>query len=183
MTSGDAGGADPGPPGRVAVGRITRAHGIHGEVSVLVLSEVEGRFDAGATVALESGRTLSVDDVRPNRGRLLVKFREVPDRTTAETLAGQYVFVASEDVPPAPEGAFWPHQLEGCRVVTESGRPLGVVGEVVSGPANDWWVVRADGVQETMIPALKDVVVSVDVGERRVVVRDVPGLTAPEEPE
>ncbi len=170
------------PARRVAVGRIARAHGIRGEVAVLVLTEVEGRFDAGATVTLESGRTLTVDQVRPDRGRLLVKFREVPDRTTAETLGGQYVFVAESDVPAAPEGAFWPHQLEGCEVVTEAGLSLGVVGEVVSGPANDWWVVRADG-QETMVPALKDVVISVDTGERRVVVRDVPGLTVREEPE
>lgn len=170
------------PARRAAVGRITRAHGIRGEVAVMVLSEVEGRFDAGATVTLESGRTLRIADVRPNRGRLLVKFREIPDRTIAETLAGQYVFVGLEDVPPAPEGAFWPHQLEGCEVRTESGRPLGVVREVVSGPANDWWVVRANG-EETMVPALKDVVLSVDVVARQVVVRDVPGLTAPEEPE
>jgi len=57
-----------------------------------------------------------------------------------------------------------------------------VVREIVAGPANDWWVVGADG-EETMVPALRDIVVSVDVDARRVVVRDVPGLTAPEEPE
>jgi 16S rRNA processing protein RimM len=168
--------------GRIAVGRITRAHGIRGEVSVLVLSEVPGRFDPGATVALESGRVLTVEEVRPHRARLLVKFREVPDRTTGETLAGQYLFVGESDVPEAAEGAFWPHQLEGCDVVTDAGRPLGVLREVVSGPANDWWVVRSNG-DETLVPALKDVVVSVDVAARRVMVRDIPGLTAPEEPE
>ncbi|MDP9344021.1 MAG: ribosome maturation factor RimM [Actinomycetota bacterium] len=175
---------DGDPVHRVAVGRITRAHGIRGEVAVLVLTEVEGRFDVDATVTLENGRTLSIEEVRPNRGRLLVRFRGVPDRTTAETLAGQYMFVPEEDVPPPPEGAFWPHQLEGCEVLTESGRQLGVVREVVSGPANDWWVVRSDedDRDETMVPALKDVVVSVDVSARRVVVRDVPGLTAPEQP-
>ena len=171
------------PDGRVAVGRITRAHGIKGEVAVLVLSEVEGRFAPGASVTMESGRVLVVDDVRPDRGRLLVTFREVPDRTVAETLAGQYLFVASDDVPPAPDGAFWPHQLEGADVVTESGRRLGVVVEIVPGPANDWWVVRGDDLAEVMVPALKDIVVSVDVDGRHVVVRDVPGLTAPEEPE
>jgi 16S rRNA processing protein RimM len=170
------------PARRVAVGRISRAHGIYGEVAVLVLSEVEGRFDPSATVTMEGGRELTVEEVRPHRDRLLVKFREVPDRTTAETLAGQYVFVAEELVPPAPEGAFWPHELEGCEVMTDSGRALGVLNEVVAGPANDWWVVRTDG-EETMVPALKDIVVSVDVPGRRVVVRDVPGLTAPEEPE
>ena len=176
MNPGDA------PARRVAVGRITRAHGIRGEVAVLVLSEIPERFEVGATASLADGRVLTVHDVRPDRARLLVKFREVPDRTAAETLAGQYVFVPEEAVPAPPEGAFWPHQLEGCEVVTDAGCALGVLHEVVPGPANDWWVVRSDG-DETLVPALKDVVVAVDVPARRVVVRHIPGLTAPEEPE
>ena len=46
--------------------------------------------------------------------------------------------------------------------------------------ANDvWTAVDADG-EETLIPALKDVVVSVDVEAGRIVVGDIPGLTTPE---
>ena len=48
----------------VVVGRITRAHGVTGEVAVLVISEVPGRFDDGATVWLEDGRTLIVESDR-----------------------------------------------------------------------------------------------------------------------
>ena len=91
-----------------------------------------------------------------------MKFREVPDRTAAEALGQRYVFVDEAAVPPAPEGAFWPHQLEGCEVVTEEGRSLGVIREVVHGVANDIWVA-GDGEPEVLVPALKDVVVSVDV--------------------
>lgn len=167
------------PPARIAVGRITKAHGLRGEVSVLVLSEVPERFDPESTLLLEDGRTLTVEEVRPDRGRLLVKFQEVADRTDAERLLGAYLFVDAADVDDAPEGAFWPHQLEGSEVVTETGRSLGVVAEVVLGVANDIWVARS-GDEEILIPALKDVVVSVDVDARRVVVREIPGLTAPE---
>ena len=169
-------------PRRIAVGRVTRAHGVRGEVSVLVLSENASRFDAGSAVVLEDGRMLTVEDARPNRGRLLVKFREVPDRTAAEPLNGEYLFVDEADLPEAPEGSFWPHQLEGCEVVTDQGRPLGHVVEVVAGIANDIWVARADE-DEVLIPALADVVVSVDLTARRVTVREIPGLTAPEERE
>jgi 16S rRNA processing protein RimM len=168
-----------GAPERVAVGRVTSAHGVHGEVSVLVLSEVAERFDPGATFSLEDGRTLTIDEVRPHRGRLLVRFAEVPDRTAAERLGQQYLFVDRTEVPPAPEGAFWPHQLVGCEVVTDDGRPLGVLSEVVLGVANDVWVAR-DGDREVLIPALKDVVVSVDVDARRVVVHPIPGLLDPD---
>jgi 16S rRNA processing protein RimM len=172
---------DPGAgPGRVAVGRITNAHGVSGEVSVLVLSEVEHRFDPGVSFLLEDGRSLTIDEVRPHRGRLLVRFAGVPDRNAAELLAQQYLFVDASAVPDAPEGAFWPHQLQGCEVVTDDGRPLGTIVEIVLGVANDIWVAR-DGEREVLIPALKDVVVEVDVSGRRVVVHPIPGLLDPDD--
>jgi 16S rRNA processing protein RimM len=160
----------------VAVGRITRAHGVRGEVSVLVLSEVEDRFEPGSRLQLEDGRVLAVRSNRPTRGRLLVTFDGLPDRTAVEPLAGSYLFVERADVPEPPPDSFWPHDLEGCEVVTEAGRSLGTITEIVHGEANDIWVARDDG-RETLVPALKDVIVSVDVAGRRVVIREVPGLT------
>lgn len=145
---------------------------------MLVLSEVDDRFTEGARVLSEVGGELVVEGVRSHGARLLVKFRGLDDRTAVEGLHGRYLFVAEEDLPPAPEGAWWPHQLEGCEVVTEGGTSLGSIREVVLGVANDIWV--AGDAEEVLIPALRDVVVSVDVDERRVVVREVPGLTVPE---
>lgn len=162
----------------VAVGKITRAHGVRGEVAVLVLSEVEDRFAPGAVLFLEDGRSLVVEEMRPDRGRLLVRFREVADRDRARELVQRYLFVPEGDVPELPEGAYWPHQLEGCEVVTEAGRSLGVIREIIHTPANDVWVAVADDGTEILVPALKDVVVSVDVAAKRVVVREIPGLTA-----
>jgi len=164
----------------VVVGRITRPHGLKGELSVLVLSEVEGRFAEGAVVYLEDGRALTVESARPHRSGLIVKFREVPDRTAADRLARSVLSVPESSSPRLPEGSWWDHKLVGCEVVTESGRPLGTVREVIHTAANDVWsAVSDDG--ETLIPALKDVVVSVDTAGKRIVVREVPGLTAPEE--
>lgn len=164
----------------VAVGRIGRAHGIKGEVTVLVLSEVEGRFADGAAVYLEDGRILTVESARPHRGGLVVKFREVRDRNQAEELSRKVLMVPESTSPELPEGSWWDHRLVGCEVVTESGRSLGTLQEVIHTQANDVWSAVAEG-RETLIPALKDVIVSVDVAEKRILVREVPGLTAPKE--
>lgn len=160
----------------IVVGKITRAHGVRGEVSVLVLSETPDRFDVGSVLRLEDGRALTVERTRLDRGRLLVVFAGIPDREAAMRLGGEFLFISSTDLPELPEGSWWPHQIEGCEVLTEEGKPLGVVAEVVNTPANDIWVTR-DGSSEVLIPALKDVVVSVDVPAKRIVVRDLPGLT------
>ena len=64
----------------VAVGRIARAHGVRGELSVVVLSEVSERFESGATVSLEDGRTLTID-AAPGRGtRVAVEIPLAPTR-------------------------------------------------------------------------------------------------------
>lgn len=172
--------AQPGEARWVAVGRVSRPHGVRGEVSILPLSEVESRFEAGSRVFLgeSEDRPLVVRAVRPHRKRLLVSFEGVFDRTAAEMLAGHYLFVPVDEVPSLPDGEYWPHQLVGSRVVLEDGRALGRLREVMHTPANDVWAADGDA-GEVLIPALKDIVVSVDVAGRLIVVRDVPGLTTP----
>jgi 16S rRNA processing protein RimM len=169
----------PGPAW-VAVGRITRAHGVKGEVAVLVLSQVAERFEPGSRLFLSEGedRPVTVGAVRPHRQRLLVQFEEVEDRDAAEALQGAYLFVPAGAAPQLPDGEFWTHDLIGCEVVTTEGRSLGSIREVIHTPANDVWAAEGDG-GEILVPALKDVVEEVDVKARRVVVRAISGLTVP----
>ncbi len=165
----------------VAVGRVIRPHGVKGEVAVVVLSEVPDRFAPGAVVYLDDGRALTIAEARPHRGRLLVRFDDVRDRDAAERLVRRDLVVPESASPPLPEGSYWDHQLIGCRVRTETGRVLGEVREVIHTPANDVWSAVDDRGAEILIPAIADVVASVDVEARRIVVREVPGLTAPED--
>lgn len=157
----------------LAVGRITRAHGIRGEVAVLALSEVPGRFVPGSILRLEDGRTLTVEKARTHHRRQLVKFEQVGDRTEAEALRGQVLLVPAADAPPIEEeGRFWVHQVVGLDVVTEDGRTLGRIREVQANPANDLWVTD-DG---AVIPAVRQVVRDVDLDRRVVTVHELPGL-------
>jgi 16S rRNA processing protein RimM len=164
----------------VVVGRITRAHGVKGEVAVMVLTEVRERFEPGGVVYLEDGRALTVAESRPHRGRMLVTFEGVRDRDAADALVQRSLVVPESESPPLPEGSYWDHQLIGCKIVTESGRSLGELRDVIHTPANDVWSAIDEDGTETLVPAIADVVASVDVEVRRVVVREVPGLTAPD---
>ncbi len=165
----------------VVVGRIARPHGVRGELAVDVRSDNPDRFADGATLFLENGRSLTVRSSRSHGGRLLVVFEEVSDRSAAEELRGATLVVLESMLPELPEGEWWPHQLQGCEVVTDSGRALGTLAQVIPNPAGDLWVARDDRGAETLVPTRGGVIVSVDVAGRRIVVRDVPGLTAPDE--
>jgi 16S rRNA processing protein RimM len=84
----------------VVVGRIGKAHGIKGEVSVeLRTDEPERRFGEGAvlrTQAPQGGQphgpdrpaALTVRGTRWHQSRLLVTFEEVRDRNAAEAVRG-----------------------------------------------------------------------------------------------
>ncbi len=166
----------------IAVGRVARAHGVHGEVLILPLTEVASRFEPGSRLlAGESDtRTLTVATRRTHRSRPLVRFEEIEDRTAAEAITGAYLFVPAASTPELPEGSFWPHQLAGAQVTTVDGRALGRLREVIHTAANDVWVVDGADGGETLVPALRDVVRSVDVTGGRIVVEAVPGLTVPD---
>jgi 16S rRNA processing protein RimM len=90
------------------------------------------------------------------------------------------LLVPVTSLPELPEGEYWPHQLEDCEVVSVAGRSFGRITDVISNPANDIWVAVDDEGAETLIPAIHDVVAEVDVAAKRIVVHEVPGLTAPE---
>jgi 16S rRNA processing protein RimM len=163
----------------VVVGRITRAHGVTGEVAVLVISEVPGRFDEGATVWLEDGRSLTVDSSRPHKDRLLVRFRGVDDREHAEALQKALLVVPESSSPELPEGSWWDHRIVGCALETDTGRSLGTVREVIHTAANDVWSAVDDDGTETLVPVLQEVVLDVDLDAKRIVVREISGLTSP----
>jgi 16S rRNA processing protein RimM len=166
----------------VVVGVVTGVHGLRGDVSVQNRSDNPDRWAPGGTVLREDGTALTIESSRRHGRRLLVKFAGVADRNAAERIRGTVLVVPESWLPDLAEGEWWAHQLEGCEVRTVSGRILGVVKEVIPNPANDIWVaVDAEGI-ETLVPALADLLIDVDVEARTIVVDDVPGLTVPDEP-
>jgi 16S rRNA processing protein RimM len=165
----------------VVVGVVTGVHGLRGDVSIQNRSDNPDRWTPGGTVLREDGATLTIEMSRRQGRRLIVKFAGVGDRTAAEGLRGAVLVVPESWLPELAEGEWWAYQLEGCEVRTASGRVLGIVKEVIPNPANDLWVAVDDEGNETLIPALADLLLDIDINARTIVVRDVPGLTAPEE--
>lgn len=155
------------------MGRIAKSHGVGGEVSVRPLSEVASRFEPGSVLRLEDDRTLTVERSRPHRDHVLVKFEEVGDRNEADALRGSVLLVDADQAPRIEEAdRFWIHQVVGLEVVTEAGRSLGLIREVEGNPANDLWVTEGGA----LIPAVREVVVGVDLAAGRVTIRELPGL-------
>jgi 16S rRNA processing protein RimM len=164
----------------LVVGVVTTVHGLRGEVAIQNRSDNPDRWRPGGTVLLGDDRSLTIESSRSHGKRLLVKFEGIDDRTTAEALRGASLLVPESWVPELPAGEWWAYELEGCVVETSSGRSLGLLTEIVANPANDIWIAVDPEGTETLIPVLAEFLVQVDTTARRIVVRDIPGVTTPE---
>lgn len=123
---------------RLEVGRVGRAHGLRGEVTVTPVTNVEARFQPGATLWID-GQPRVVASSRPNQHRYVIRFEGVDDRNAAELLRNKVV--EAEPLPDAPEGELWVHELIGSEVRDLAGAVLGSVVAVEANPAHDLLVL------------------------------------------
>jgi 16S rRNA processing protein RimM len=163
----------------VAVGEVVAAHALRGFVRVRGYQPAPPSLAPGRHVLLERAGSLTeieVESVAPHaRGLLLVAFVGVSDRDDAEALVGMRIRVPVADLAPLEADEFYYHEIEGFAVETTTGEALGTVRETFSTGLNDVWVIDA-GTGERLIPAIADVVRTIDRRARRIVIEPMPGL-------
>ena len=165
---------------QLVVGRIGRAHGIKGEVTVEVRTdEPELRLGPGAVLATEpaSAGPLTNETGRVHSGRLLLRFEGVRDRTGAEALRNILLIaeIDPEELPEDPE-EFYDHQLMDLDVVLADGTEIGRITEISHLPSQDLFIVERPDGSEVMIPFVGEIVTEIDLEEQRAVIDPPPGL-------
>ena len=164
----------------VVVGEIAAPHGLRGELRMRPLMEEPAALAKLPSVILrfpdgrEERRRVTSARTTGKRQALLT-LAAVPDRDAAAALRGVQLLIRRDQLPPLPPDAYYEGELIGLQVVTESGRDLGAIEQVLFGPANDVYETPV-----ALIPAvdvsLGGPVVSVDLTARRVLVQDIAGL-------
>ncbi|MFF4404619.1 ribosome maturation factor RimM [Streptomyces sp. NPDC001404] len=165
---------------QLVVGRIGRAHGIKGEVTVEVRTdEPELRLGPGAVLATDPAGTgpLTIESGRVHSGRLLLRFAGVGDRTAAEALRNTLLIaeVDPDETPEDPE-EFYDHQLMDLEVVTVDGTVVGRIAEISHLPSQDLFIVERPDGGEVMIPFVSEIVTEIDLDAQRAVVDPPRGL-------
>jgi 16S rRNA processing protein RimM len=172
---------------QLVVGRITRPHGVRGELVVDVRTDdPELRLAAGTVLATDPAAAgpLTVARTRWHSGRLLAQFEGFEDRTGADQLRGVVLLVDSaelEDLSDPDE--FRDHQLIGLAVKTLAGDHVGEVTDVLH-YGQDLLVVTGSGERggaEIMIPFVSAIVPEVDLAAGELRVAPPPGLLDPQD--
>jgi 16S rRNA processing protein RimM len=140
------------------VGRITRPHGVRGEVFVLLTSNRTERVAPGS-VLHTAGGPLTVAASRPHKTGFIVRFEECADRDGAEALSDT---VLSADAIDDPD-EMWVHDLIGAVVVDEGGVERGTVTRVVDNPASDLLELDTGALVPVRFVTMVDAGVRIDV--------------------
>lgn len=153
--------------GRRTVARILGPKGLKGGVRVEVLTDWPERLAVGAEVWLEGDAEATRITAEESGGKSLVLYlASLPTREAAEAAAGRYLEAVAQDL---PEGTYYWDQLVGLDVVQRDGGSVGELVEVFRAGGNEVYRVVGSG-GERLIPALRSVVLEVDLQAGRMTV-------------
>lgn len=146
---------------RVLLGRIAGVFGVQGWVKVLSHTQPhEAIFTYQPWILRQRGVERVVERVegKPQGKGLIVRLPDITTRDAAEAAIGTEIWVPRSLMPAPRPGEYYWVDLEGLRVVTVDGVPLGRVSHVFATGANDVLSVR-DGAKERLVPFLMDSVI------------------------
>jgi len=165
-----------GPDQFLAVGRIVRPQGRHGEVVAEILTDFPVRFQALRQALLEEPggvrRAVAVERTWLHQGRVVLKFSGVDSIDTASRLRGCHILIGHEERMPLPPHSYYLWELEGCRVLAVcqgAQREVGTVTEVEStGGVDLLHVATPHG--EVLIPLAQAICTKIDVSGKTIVI-------------
>ena len=168
------------PEEQMCIGKIVGVHGMKGAVKLYSYIEALDFFQAGRKVFLvaQSGATreVTIKWAKPHKSRLaLVTLEEIANRTQAEGVVGATLSVSENHLPVLEDDSFYWKDLIGLGVYGVDGTYLGILKQILPTGSNDVYIVEHYG-REILVPALKSVVVSVDLGRKTMTVALPEGL-------
>ena len=153
---------EPGAGDRLVVALVRGVHGLRGAVRVEILTDrPEDRYAVGSVLYREgSDEPLHVawsSAVADGPG-WRIRFEEIADRTTAETLMGAYLEIVAGPDASLPRGAYFWHEVIGCAVASTTGEALGTVRDVYRSGGAEVFIVDGGPYGEFDVPAVRDFV-------------------------
>lgn len=161
------------------VGVISSTHGIRGEVKVYPTTDDPERFLDLDEVILDTGREhkiLEIEGVKFFKNQVILKFKGYDNINDIEKYLKKDLLVDREHAVELGENENFIADLIDMEVVTEEGKVLGTLTDVIETGANDVYAVKTPEGKEILFPAIRDCILDVNVDEKRMTVHVMEGL-------
>ena len=164
---------------RFRVGVIAGTHGLRGEVKVFPTTDEPRRCLDLEKVIMDTGREeriLKIRSVKFFKKFVILGFEGMDRIEDVERLKGAELMIDRKDAIPLEEGEYFIPDLLGLKVVTDDGRELGVIKDVIETGANNVYDVQNDAGGRILIPAIPQCILDVRLEEGDMKVHLLPGL-------
>lgn len=161
------------------IGDIVNTQGIKGEMRVVPCVDDETRFELLDKVYIDKKGVITeyeVQNVRYHKQFVLLKLKGIDDMTSAERLKGSIVKITEDMAIPCEEDEYYIRDLYDMDVVTDEGEQLGKITDILFTGANDVYVIKPKSGKDILIPAIKQVVLNVDIENNKMTIHLLEGL-------
>ena len=159
------------------VGVIANTHGVRGEVKVYPTTDDVNRFKKLKEIYMGDEKApLHIQSVKFQKNMVILGFKEYTSLNEVEGLRNKELFVDRAHAVKLQKDEYFISDLIGMEVVTDEGKTLGEVQDVLQTGANDVYVVNTTDGKEVLLPAIKECVLNVDMNERVMSVHIMEGL-------
>ncbi|OGO28342.1 MAG: 16S rRNA processing protein RimM [Chloroflexi bacterium RBG_16_54_18] len=166
-----------GKPDFIVIGKLTRPHGIHGEIFLEILTDFPERLKPGGHVFTGDHYAPQViNSLRSHKNGFIVALDGYHNPESVGKLRNQLVFVQSKNLPPLPEGEYYHHEILGLRIMTSDDQELGQLVQILQTGANDVFVVQTPSKAEILIPNIDEIVRKIDLENGVILIDPIPGL-------
>lgn len=167
------------------IGKIVNTHGTKGEVKVLPLTNDIHRYDKLKSIFINSEnfetdvemrQKLIIETVRYDKNLVFLKFKGINDMDNGKKLKNYYLEIDKKDAIKLQKDTFFIFELINMKVFDEQHTFLGILSDVIETGSNDCYNIKPTEGSEYLIPALKSVVLKVDIDNNEMIVKIPDGL-------
>ena len=156
----------------ILMATIGAAQGLRGEVRVKSFTADPVALGEYGNLYSEDGRVFEILEIREAKTVVVVRFRGINDRNTAEALNGLELFVERDNLSDEEldEDEFYYADLEGLEAVDSDGKSYGTVSAVFDFGAGDLLELKGPGRRPALIPFSEAAVLEIDLDAGKILI-------------
>jgi 16S rRNA processing protein RimM len=161
------------------IGQIVNTYGIKGFVKVVPFTDDITRFENLKKVYLQTKKgleTIEIEEVKYSKNTVLLKIKGIDDINTASLYKNCYLKIDRKDAVKLPEDSYFIVDLLDMEVYTDENIYLGKIDDVYPTGSNDIYVIKNEAGKQILLPAIAQVIKTVNVEDKKMTVHLLDGL-------
>ncbi|MCL2839017.1 MAG: ribosome maturation factor RimM [Oscillospiraceae bacterium] len=155
----------------IEIGKIVNTHGIRGEVKVTPWCD-DPTIYCDLSYFYAAGQKYEILRARVHKSSVIIELDGVVGIDAAIAMRNKVITIERDVLGDLDDGVYYICDLIGVAVENDDGQALGNIKDVIKTGSNDVYVLTSG----VLVPALKDVILEVDITEKRMTVRLPDGL-------